>query len=92
MDKLRLHEVHKLATRYGWTREQIQEDPPLVIYVKDEMQVNVYYTTGTVGTALVHPKRGATQLFRRNCALHHLGAIFLSPRVHLGTGYYEKPR
>lgn len=53
-------------------------------------RINVYYTTGTVGTALEHPKSGKTQLFRRNVDITELLEIFLNPRVHTGAGYYQR--
>jgi hypothetical protein len=55
-------------------------------------RLNIYYTTGTVGTALLHPARDvATQLFRRNVTLAELVAIFMQPRAHTGKGYYRVP-
>ena len=63
-----------------------------VISFKDQSgsRVNVYYTTGTVGTCLNHPAKGKTQLFRRNVSLDLLGQIFRNPRIHTDTGYYRK--
>jgi len=52
------------------------------------IRINVYWTTGTVGTCLDHPRQGKTQLFRRNVDLSTLREIFKSPRVHTGAGYY----
>ena len=54
-------------------------------------RINVYYTTGTVGTCLNHPKQGKTQLFRRGISsLNQLESIFDSPRIHTGEGYYQR--
>jgi hypothetical protein len=39
---------------------------------------------GTVGTALDHPVKGKTQLFRRNQSLEDLAQIFANPRLHTG--------
>jgi len=52
------------------------------------IRINVYWTTGTVGTCLDHPRQGKTQLFRRNVDLSTLREIFKNPRVHTGAGYY----
>jgi hypothetical protein len=48
---------------------------------------NVYYSTGTVGTYLNHPRQGKTQLFRRNVSLDLLQDIFNNPRIHTDFGY-----
>ena len=50
-------------------------------------RINVYYSTGTVGTCLDHPRQGKTQLFRRNVDLAMLREIFRDPRVHTVMGY-----
>ena len=54
------------------------------------VRVNVYYTTGTVGTCLTHPHQGKTQLFRRNVDLSMLAKLFREPRLHTGTGYHRR--
>lgn len=51
--------------------------------------MNVYYTTGTVGTCIDHPSQGKTQLFRRDQTLEDLDRIFADPRVHTGAGYHR---
>jgi hypothetical protein len=56
----------------------------------DDVRINVYYTTRTVGTALFHPLQGKTQLFRRDCDVSDLKAIFVNPRVHTDKGYQRK--
>ena len=53
-------------------------------------RINVYYTTGTVGTCLDHPRQGKTQLFRRNVDLSLLAQLFRDPRLHTGTGYHRR--
>ena len=57
---------------------------------KDGVRINVYYTTGTVGTCLEHPTQGRTQMFRRNVTLAELEGIFRYPRVHTGKGYKQR--
>ena len=44
-------------------------------------RINVYYTTGTVGTCLDHPRQGKTQLFRRNVNLALLRQLFQEPSL-----------
>lgn len=52
------------------------------------IRINIFWTTGTVGTCLDHPRQGKTQLFRRHVDLSTLREIFKNPRVH--TGYYTR--
>jgi hypothetical protein len=54
------------------------------------VRINVYYTTGTVGTCLSHPQKGKTQLFRREVDVELLNLIFRNPRGHTGKGYHRK--
>jgi uncharacterized C2H2 Zn-finger protein len=56
----------------------------------NDVRINVYYTTRTVGTALFHPHQGKTQLFRRDCDVSELMAIFVNPRLHTDKGYQRK--
>lgn len=82
---------------YGWYEHDYQwSQGQLVILRKndangDQMQLNIWCTTGTIGSYLNHPRRGKTQLFRR--AVHNvrdLRAILDNPRVHGQGGYYER--
>lgn len=76
-----------LASQYGW--EEIDEQPNigLLSFKKDGVRLNVYYTKRTVGTALKHPKKGSTQMFRRDVEPKLLRKIFKYPRTHSGKGY-----
>ena len=53
-------------------------------------RINVYWTTGTVATCIVHPRQGPTQLFRRNMSLPGLRELMREPRTHTGAGYHRK--
>ena len=55
----------------------------------NNFRVNVYNSTGTVGTCVNHPVIGKSQLFRQNVSLKSLTYIFRNPRVHTGHGYYR---
>lgn len=44
----------------------------------------------TVGTALSHPTKGKTQLFRRKLTCKDVEEILRNPRKHTGKGYYRK--
>lgn len=57
---------------------------------KTDCRINIYMTKGTVATALKHPVRGKTQLYRRNITYEQLEKLFINPRQHTGKGYYTK--
>jgi hypothetical protein len=82
--------VDEVAAKQGYTSIDYQQNIGLVSYSKDGIRINVYLTTMTVGTCLIHPKKKATQLFRKNVDLKTLDKIFANPRVHTGKGYYKK--
>lgn len=56
----------------------------------DRQRINIYYSKMTVATSLNHPKKGKTQLYRKNVAPSELIKIFKNPRQHTGKGYYKK--
>jgi hypothetical protein len=78
---LALEEVRSLAASHGYKEIQHNATSHVIIFRDNGggMQVNVYYTTGTVGTCLNHPKQGKTQLFRRGV---HTVEV-LSPKTQL---------
>lgn len=93
---LSLQSVRRLATDERWKEAYFNEKSRVVSFVRageieERARINVYYTTGTVGTCLNHPKQGRTQLFRRNVkTLEELRAIFQNPRIHTGKGYQRR--
>ena len=57
----------------------------------DQMQLNIWCSTGTVGSYLNHPRRGKDQLYRRAICDHRdLRELFENPRAHGHGGYYER--
>ena len=82
--------VHQTAQSYGYKEVCHNEVSRMLSFQKESIRINVYYTTGTVGTCLNHPRSGKTQLFRRNVSKSSLQAIFANPRVHTGDGYYKR--
>jgi len=86
--------VRNVAASVSGLREILLNETSRLISFRinsdDSARVNVYYTTRTVGTALNHPNKGKTQLFRRNCSVEDLIEIFRNPRVHTGKGYKRK--
>ena len=45
-------------------------------------RINVYYSTETIGTCTNHPRKGKTQLFRRNVNIEALEQNFKDTWVH----------
>eukprot|EP00854_Cymbomonas_tetramitiformis_P025167 gene25167-30715_t len=84
--ELKLPEVRECARRHGLDEIQFNERSRVIAFSDRArtVRINVYYTTGTVGTCVGHPKQGPTQMFRRSCTMHLLGQIMADPRVHTG--------
>jgi len=91
---LSLKDIRSIARDNGYEEIGLNENSRLISFrggPSKSTRINIYYTTGTVGTCLNHPKRGKTQLFRRNISsLDQLGVIFSNPRVHTGRGYFTR--
>ena len=98
MAPLPLDEVRRAARAEGLDEIYFNETSRVVSFAPpgcdiDELsRINVYYTTGTVGTCISHPRQGKTQLFRRNVTLAVLREIIRDPRVHTGAGYHRRVR
>ncbi|WP_424244363.1 hypothetical protein Dip510_001576 [Elusimicrobium posterum] len=88
--KLNLEDIRALAATNGWAEVDLQENICMISFKRDKQRVNVYFSKATVGTAIDHPKKGKTQLFRRNVTPKLLEKIFNNTRVHTGKGYYKK--
>jgi len=89
-----------LAIKHGWGMLDVQENIKMVRFMKaangDVVKVNVYYggkggkrDLYTVATALNHPAKGKTQLFRKHITEQELEAILKNPRTHTEKGYYQ---
>lgn len=84
----RVYHLINLAAKYGWHKPAHNAKSCLLSVFKGHMRINIYYTTMTIGTCLLHPVKGKTQLFRRNVTDIELEKIFQNPRVHTNKGYY----
>jgi hypothetical protein len=85
-----IEDVRSLAASHGYKEIQHNAASRVVSFHDDvrDTKVNVYYTTGTVGTCVNHPTQGKTQLFRRGVHTdENLSTIFHNPRVHTNSGY-----
>lgn len=86
----RLKFIADIAAKHGYVQMDYQANIGLVSYAKNDVRINVYITKMTVGTCMNHPKKGKTQLFRKDVSDALLDKIFSNPRVHTQKGYYTK--
>jgi hypothetical protein len=80
--------ISALAGSKGWTEVPMKTDY-VQRFERGGATVDVWPTTGTVGTYVDHPSQGKTQLYRRDMG-DSLGAVFDNPRVHTGRGYHSR--
>lgn len=88
--RIALEVIEALAKEAGWNRIDFQENIGMLSYTNGSTRMNIYLTKMTVATCLHHPKKGATQLFRKNVDYETLKQLFEKPRKHTGKGYYQK--
>jgi len=96
----KLRTAAKLAKDTGWDTIDHQDNIKMLRVARQRgsevVKVNIYYgkktgaQTYTVATALKHPTKGKTQLFRKHVTLEELKGILQNPRAHSGKGYYKK--
>ncbi len=88
-----LEEARNLAKAHSWTEIDHQENIRMVSFTRASARLNLYYTKGTVGTVVDHPRWGRNQMFRKNVYGKALHAIFENPRAHLNRdgipGYHQ---
>lgn len=82
--------IDSIATKHKYVCFDYQENIGMASYSDGQTRINVYLTKMTVATCLTHPKKGPTQLFRKNVTENQLDEIFAYPRKHTGKGYYKK--
>lgn len=83
--------VDAIAAKHDYNCFEHQENIGMARYSDGSTKINVYFTTMTISTSMNHPKKGKTQLFRKNVTVSELDEIFAYPRKHTGKGYYTKP-
>lgn len=84
--------VREIAFRHGWEYIGCNEENFMVSFTQEGKRINVWLTTLTVATAMNHPTKGKTQLYRKDLSYHQLEKVFGNPRVHTKKGYYKKPK
>ena len=85
-----IEKIREIAAEGEWPEIDHQENIYMLSFKRAETRINVYYSTMTVGTCLNHPKKGKTQMYRRNVNEAELRKILANPRVHLNKGYRER--
>jgi len=88
--RIPIENIDTIATKHGYVRFELQENIGMASYSDGITRINIYLTKMTVATCLNHPKKGPTQLFRKNVTESMLKEIFAYPRKHTGKGYYTK--
>ena len=78
------------ADRYGYSKLYNLQSAPIASYLRGLCRLNFLLSTGTVGSYIHHPRRGKTQLFRRDVDTSETEEIFRNPRIHTGRGYHSK--
>ena len=63
----------------------------MIAMEKEEVRINIWPSTCMVGTYLLHPQQGKTQLYRGRNTYEELEQIFKNPRTHTSKGYKTKP-
>jgi hypothetical protein len=84
-------ELDYMGETRGWDKMYgLPAQPPMASYKKEGVRLNFWLSTGTVGSYLEHPRRGKTQLFRREVSMSEARDVFDNPRQHTGKGYHRK--
>lgn len=86
----RISYLRELAAKHEWREIDWQDKTTMISFLRDGVRMNIYYTKMTVGTAMYHPTKHATQLYRKGVSYEQLEKLMENPRHHTGKGYYRK--
>ncbi len=95
-EKMSLQLVRTAAVEANppWLEVYVDESSKVVSFERTSMGIayslNVYFTSGTIGTILEHPAQGKMQLFRTECDVKMLKNIMENPRMHIERGYQRR--
>lgn len=86
----KVENIRLLAQVYGWQLMWHRELTGELYFRKAGCQLTIWYSTMTVRTALKHPTKGKTQMFRKRISMELLERIMTNPRIHTNKGYIQK--
>ena len=79
--------ARKVAEEFGYNEiplRELEQRYMISFYqTSTNTRINVYFTTGTVGSCLDHPRQGKTQVFGRNMTNDDLRQILKNPHAIL---------
>jgi len=87
-----IKQIVKIAQSYGYNLSRQDNNDMYLRFVKEDIEIFVYYEDLTVVTILNHHRRGRRQLIRRCVDVYLLAEIFETPRIHTGIGYFHKDK
>lgn len=87
---LDVEQIVIFAKNHGYTIVKIDYNTGMIRFRNGGIHVNLYTTSFTVSTEMLHPKKGKTQLHRKGLTIQEAKEVFMNPRVHTGLGYYRK--
>ena len=99
-----IKEIKRLAKNREWKFICEQPKTSMISFEKEfeysskPVRMNVYYKKDssqrnlnlTIATAMDHPKKGKTQLYRKNINNSQFIKLLKNPRQHTGRGYITK--
>tara|TARA_R110000787_G_scaffold222868_4_gene331341 strand:+ start:2207 stop:2674 length:468 start_codon:yes stop_codon:yes gene_type:complete len=88
-NNLKWNPVFIKALSINWSLIAYRPKSRLISFKKDGVRLNWYYTTGTISTTLMHPKKKKTQLFRKRLTQDQQIQVLIDPRANSGRGYYK---
>jgi hypothetical protein len=89
-NRVRIIDVIEYALDRGYALVKVDPVNGLIRISKPGSDINLYSTTMTVTTEILHPKKGKSQLHRKNLSEKQIKMVIDNPRTHTGVGYYRK--
>tara|TARA_R110000824_G_scaffold47353_1_gene134913 strand:+ start:1421 stop:1867 length:447 start_codon:yes stop_codon:yes gene_type:complete len=88
-NNLKWNPVFIKALSINWSLIAYRPKSRLISFKRDGVRLNWYYTTGTISTTLMHPKKKKTQLFRKRLTEAQQIQVLIDPRANSVRGYYK---
>lgn len=83
------YSIYSFIIKHGWYIEKYEDLTYKLILTKNNVQLSVYLSTMTVQTSMSHPRKGKTQLTRRDITPKEFERLLINPREHTGKGRYN---